>query len=98
MLQSNDFQSSRDKEILKNMISQVKLKYQSKRGLLTDGQQMHLKIQIQEQEELLSDAAASDRLEDIEYLKAIELYKTNIVKKCFASFKLYAIKNGKNDI
>jgi hypothetical protein len=53
---------------------------------------------IQEQEELLSSSAASDRLEDIEYLKAIELYKTNIIKKCYDSFKLFARKNGKNDV
>jgi len=59
---------------------------------------MHLKIAIREEAEILSDAAASDRLEDIEYLKAIELYKTNILKKCLGSFKLYAQKNGKNDV
>ena len=46
---------------------------------------------------MLSDAA-SDRLEDVEYFKAIELYKTNIVKKCFRSFKLFAVKNGENKV
>jgi hypothetical protein len=54
---------------------------------------MHLLIKIQEQEEILSNSAVSDRLEDIEYLKAIELYKTNIIRKCYESFKIYDDKN-----
>ena len=66
--QESTHQTRSDKEILQNMISQIKSKYQTKRGLLADTQQQfHLKVESADAED---DAADNEDL-----IKAVHFYK-----------------------
>lgn len=76
------------------MISKIKYKYQSKRGILTqDQQKLHLRVHAADTMEADEDTSSPDQV-----IKAIHLYKTNLQVKCFKSMKIYIQSANRNDI